>query len=98
MIHTPSLTIVCKVQHSKGPYPPILDKLTFLALESFLAWSQYHKTYYSHFNAVAQKASVLVKLSKKTDSSKGTSLLHYGINYGPKKFYDTGPSWSNNCV
>jgi hypothetical protein len=25
------------------------------------------------------------------DNSKGTSLLHYGMNYGCKKFYDTGP-------
>jgi hypothetical protein len=48
MIHTPSLTFVCKVQHSKGPYTPKLDKLESLDLESFLAWSQYHKTYYSH--------------------------------------------------
>jgi hypothetical protein len=26
-----------------------------------------------------------------TDNSKGASLLHYGINYSRKKFYDTGP-------
>ncbi len=27
-----------------------------------------------------------------TDNNKGTSLLHYSINYACKKFYDTGPS------
>ncbi len=26
-----------------------------------------------------------------TYNIKGTSLLHYGINYGWKKFIDTGP-------
>ncbi len=31
-----------------------------------------------------------LKPEKVTDNSKGTSLLHYGINYGRKKFYDTG--------
>jgi hypothetical protein len=48
MIHTPCLKFMCKVQHSKGPYPPKLDKLVSLDLESLLAWGLYHKTYYSH--------------------------------------------------
>ncbi len=26
-----------------------------------------------------------------TDNCKGANLLHYGINYDCKKFYDTGP-------
>jgi hypothetical protein len=43
-------------------------------------------------NSVKHKSSVFVKASKKmTDNIKGTSLLHYGINYGHKKFYDTDP-------
>ncbi len=29
-----------------------------------------------------------------TDNSQGTSLLHYKINYGHEKFYDTGPGLS----
>ncbi len=45
MIHIPSLTFVGKVQHSIGPYPPILDKLESMDLESLLAWGLYHKTY-----------------------------------------------------
>ncbi len=39
-------------------------------------------------NSVKLKASVFVK---GTDSCKCTSLFYYGINYGRKKFYDTGP-------
>jgi hypothetical protein len=46
MIHTPSLKFVCKVQHSKGPYTPILNKLKSLPPDSFLAWGLYYKTYY----------------------------------------------------
>ncbi len=32
-----------------------------------------------------------LKPVKMTDSSKSTSLFYKGINYGRKKFYDTGP-------
>jgi len=32
----------------------------------------------------------LLKAAKVTENSKCTSLLHYGINYGCKKFYKTG--------
>jgi hypothetical protein len=43
----------------------------------------YHKSYYGR-DSLTKKASVFVKASKVTNYSKCTSLLHYGINYGPK--------------
>ncbi len=43
-------------------------------------------------NSVTYKASEFFKPNKSvTDNIQDTSLLCYRINYGHKKFYDTGP-------
>ncbi len=43
-----------------------------------------------------QKANVFIKANKNLlGYYKDTSLVNYGIYYGRKKFYDTGPRNSN---
>jgi len=37
------------------------------------------------------KASVFVNVNKFFDNFKDSSIVHYGIYYDHKEFYDTGP-------
>jgi len=51
----------------------------------------YNKTFYGHNYCRNLKTSVFVKAKKVIDNYKDANLVHYGMYYIRKKFYETGP-------